>query len=108
MEQELEELVTDLHKIMHRAMNHAWEADLENNFDGDIDDYDGLDDDALAAFIEDLSDDLSSFHCPSSDNFTELQVLTATKNFFLERGDAEDCWEITAINHTIRKMSDEG
>ena len=107
MASELAELTDDLFHMMQRAISHACDVDFENNFDGDIDDYDGLDDDALDQFIEDLSDDLLSVHCPSSEKYSEQDVLVAMKAFFIDRGDPEDSWEIVTIDRTLQKLSDQ-
>lgn len=75
MASELAELTDDLFNMMQRAISHACDVDFENNFDGDIDDYDGLDDDALGSRLIDIQ----------SQNRTVAASATADRNTFGHR-----------------------
>lgn len=108
MRTELDDLTSDLWRFLGNAMRRARDYDLENNYDGDLDDYDGLDDDALDALIENAADDLASGYCPTTDDLDEKQALEAMLDFLKnERKERDDAWEVRTITLALKKLSGE-
>jgi hypothetical protein len=105
-EEELDALLSALHRRMYRAIEHRRDEDVRDNYDGNYDDYDGLDDDALEPFIEDLSDDLSEGHCPTSDAIGEREVLLAAQKHYEKLNGGAYGWDYESVTRAISKLTE--
>lgn len=106
MSDELDNLVSQLYRRMHRALDVAIDFDRENNYEGDPDDYDGLSETQLDELISDLVDDITAGLVVESNEYSLAEILIATKSLLESKGEGEGVWTYDTIQAAITELDE--
>lgn len=106
MATELDDLVSELYRRMYKALDIAVDFDREHNYEGDPDDYDGLGEDQLNELTSALVDDITAGLLVESEEYSLLQILTATKSLLESRGEGEGSWAYDTIQAAITELDE--
>lgn len=106
MTNDLDDLISQLYRRMHKALDFAIQRDQEENYEGDLDDYDGLSETQLDELVSDLVDDITAGLVIESDEYSLLEILTATKSFLQSKGEGEGFWTYDTVSAAISELGE--
>jgi hypothetical protein len=107
MNNTLDDWVSALYKKMHKAYDNRITKELDENWDEDPEDFDGLSETQLDEFVDDLSDAIVEGFLIEPDNYSILEVLEACKRMLENKQEIEGFWTYDTIANAISQLDEE-
>ena len=100
----IDEWVTVLNRKMHKAYDLRISEELDENWDEDPEDFDGLSETQLDEFVEQLADSIIEGYVIEPDNHPLAEILKATKIMLEQKSEIAGFWTYETVTNALSQL----